>query len=259
MLQKALFAAGALLVTVCASGCTEPPAIRLADDTPMVLIPAGEFLMGSDKTDRNVYPHEKDKEQPQHPVFVDAFYMDAREVTHKAFERLYPRHERSKLYPTCDDCPVTEVTWHEAKAYCEAFDPPKRLPTEAEWEKAAKGGAAFDPIRLIAMAWTSENAADGPKPVGTREPNGYGLYDMLGNVREWTADWYDPGYYQKGVRDNPKGPETGESKVERGGAFFLPRKGVTSTIRYHHPPDFRLYFLGFRCVRDAEPGATPTS
>jgi formylglycine-generating enzyme required for sulfatase activity len=74
---------------------------------------------------------------------------------------------------------------------------------------------------------------------------------MLGNVREWTADWYGPDYYGDRVRDAPTGPATGQRRVERGGAFFLPARGVTTTIRYNHPPHFTLYFLGFRCAADA--------
>src|SRR6185369_7443585 len=107
---------------------------------------------------------------------------------------------------TCDDCPVTAVSWDEAGRYCAAEEPPKRLPTEAEWEKAAKGGADEAPEPLGDYAWFSGNSIDRTQPVMQKRPNGYGLHDMLGNVREWTADWYGAGYYAERVRDRPTGP-----------------------------------------------------
>jgi formylglycine-generating enzyme required for sulfatase activity len=226
---------------------TTTPAAKPAD---MVHIPAGEFLRGSAAGDGLVYEWEQPREQPQHPVYVDAFYLDLHEVTNVEFERFDPSHKRSQ-YSSCDECPVSDVSWDQAQAYCAARQPPGRLPTEAEWEKAAKGG--MQPWRLplpfTDYAWHSANSIKNSQPVMQKKPNGFGLYDMLGNVREWTADWYDPSYYQLRVHDNPKGPEKGTRRVERGGAFFLPQRGCTPTIRYNHPQHFRLYFLGFRCAR----------
>jgi len=210
----------------------------------MVHIPAGEFLMGSAPDDTMVYPWEKPHEQPQHPVYLDAYYIDTHEVTNEKFAIFKPGRKPHE-WSACPTCPRVRITWHEAVAYCESLG--KRLPTEAEWERAGKGAhvAVFRN-----SVWYSENSIDQAQPVGTKAPNDLGLYDMLGNVREWTADWYGPGYYRKRVYDNPKGPSEGVRRVERGGAFFLPRRGVTPTIRYNHPPHFRLYFLGFRCAQD---------
>jgi formylglycine-generating enzyme required for sulfatase activity len=230
-----------------------------ADRSNMVLIAAGEFPMGSGPAD-DVYPWEAPHEQPQHTVYLDAYYIDRTEVTNTAFERFDPKHERSPR-SACDNCPVTAVAWNSAQAYCAAQQPPKRLPTEAEWEKAAKGGdPSGNPANLEEYAWFAKNSITTTQPVAQKRPNGYGLYDMLGNVREWTGDWYNPDYYRLQVRENPKGPAEGVQpaerggafprRVERGGAFFLPRRGVTTTIRYNHPPVFRLYFLVFRCARD---------
>ncbi len=217
----------------------------------MTYIPGGEFMRGSRADDAKVYPWEAPHEQPQHPVQVDAFYMDLREVTNAEFERFLPSHQREVKASPCDDCPVTEVTWFEAQAYCAALK--KRLPTEAEWEKAAKGGQdEWYPESYEDYAWFSKNSIRRTQSVGQKRPNGYGLCDVLGNVREWTADWYGPDYYQRKERDNPKGPKEGQRRSERGGAFFLPARGVTTTIRYNHPPTFRLYFLGFRCAQDVK-------
>jgi formylglycine-generating enzyme required for sulfatase activity len=221
-----------------------------ADAPPaMVLVPGGEFLMGSAPDDPDVYPWERKREQPQHPVTLPPFLIDRFEVTNAEFERLRPDHPRSAR-SACDDCPVTEVSWHDAVAYCAAQVPAKRLPTEAEWEKAAKAGAAAPPRPLDDYAWYDANAIGGARPVGRKRPNALGIHDMLGNVREWTSTWYASDAYRRPGRpiDDP-GPLG--RRVERGGAFFLPARGVTATIRYNHPPHFRLYFLGFRCARDA--------
>jgi formylglycine-generating enzyme required for sulfatase activity len=215
----------------------------------MVYIPAGEFLMGSREDDPKVYEWERPHEQPQHPVEIGAFFIDKHEVTNADFERFHPEHKRDER-SSCDDCPVTDVSWFDAHEYCHSQTPHKRLPTEAEWEKAAKGGADRDPEPLDEYAWFADNAIRHAQPVGKKRPNGYGLHDMLGNVREWTADWYGPSYYEQRERDNPRGAPQGDRRVERGGAFFLPARGVTTTIRYNHPPWFTLYFLGFRCAQD---------
>jgi formylglycine-generating enzyme required for sulfatase activity len=224
----------------------------------MVYVPAGEFLMGSAPDDGKVWPWEKPREQPQHPVRLRAFYIDTYEVTNAAFSRFkadHPRHPSS----ACDDCPVTAVTWFEAREYCAAQQPPKRLPTEAEWEKAAKAGGDGHPEPLGTRAWYARNAPIVPQaagklpsaqPVGQLLPNAYGLHDMLGNAREWTADWFRDDYYVDRIRDDPRGPPDGKYRVERGGSFMNDERGVTATIRYNHPPTIRLFYVGFRCAQD---------
>src|SRR5262245_51694011 len=158
----------------------------------MAYIPPGEFLMGSADDDPIVYPFRRDDEGPQHPVYVHGFWMDVHEVTNAEFRRFKPGHPSHPLAAQCDDCPVANVTWFEAADYCAAQK--KRLPTEAEWEKAAKGGTdgRFEPFDDY--AWYEKNCPSA-QPVGKKLPNPYGLYDVLGNVREWTADWFDPHYY----------------------------------------------------------------
>jgi formylglycine-generating enzyme required for sulfatase activity len=217
----------------------------------MALIPAGEFQMGSRPDDPRVYEWEAPRQQPRHTVYTDAYLLDRREVTNAEYEKFKPGHPRNQERSPCDDCPVVDVSWFEATEYCAAQQ--KRLPTEAEWEKAAKGGTEVpEPEPFGDYVWYAKNTITRAQPVGKKKPNEYGLYDMLGNVREWTADWYSMTYYKESPRENPKGPAEGVRRSERGGAFFLPQRGVTTEIRYNHPPHFRLYFLGFRCAANAE-------
>jgi formylglycine-generating enzyme required for sulfatase activity len=225
----------------------------------MVPVPAGEFAMGSAADDPIVYPWDKPREQPQHPVQVDAFYIDRYEVTNAAFKRFKPAHVRHPS-SACDECPVSAVTWFEAHDYCAAQQPAKRLPTEAEWEKAAKAGGDGhqEPLAEHArffgnadMVETDHGKLPSASPIGKYKPNALGLYDMLGNVREWTADWFGDDLYWNPVPPNPKGPAEGKYKVERGGSFMNDKRGVTAALRYNHPPTIRLFYVGFRCARDA--------
>jgi formylglycine-generating enzyme required for sulfatase activity len=244
MRARRLTALAAVVLAAC--GGARPPDAREG----MVRIPAGTFTRGADLGERATLGWEK-AAQPAHPVTLRAFLIDVHEVTNAEFERFDPKHRRSEA-SACDDCPVTDVDWFQAHDYCAAQKPAKRLPTEAEWEKAAKGGSDAPPEPLGDYAWFAKNSGYRAHPVMQKKPNGYGVYDMLGNVREWCADWWDKDYYAQRVADDPTGPATGTRRIERGGAFFLPARGVTTTLRYHHQPEIRLYFLGFRCAADAE-------
>jgi hypothetical protein len=147
----------------------------------MVRIPAGTFTCGADLGERATLGWEK-AAQPAHPVTLREFFIDIHEVTNAEFERFDPTHGRSEA-SGCDDCPVTDVDWNQARDYCAAQKPPKRLPTEAEWEKAARGGIDASPEPLGDYAWYAKNSGYHAHPVMQKKPNGYGLYDMLGNAR----------------------------------------------------------------------------
>ena len=232
-----------------------PKRITGKDGTPMVLIPAGEFQMGSDDGE--------DNEKPIHTVYVDAFYMDIYEVTNaqfqkflesKGFERVHWSLERSGFnHP---NNPVIGAG-PSAMTYCEWAG--KRLPTEAEWEKAARGG-----LKGKKYPWGDEppdetktnfnNHVGHPTPVGSYPPNGYGLYDMMGNVREWVSDWYRPDYYQNSPKRNPKGPDSGLHgwHVVRGGDWhYVPKHLRVSTRRGDYRRSIRYggYHFGFRCAK----------
>ena len=218
------------------------------DTVPMVPIPAGTFLMGAEKG----FPDE----QPPHEIYVGAFFMDVHEVTngqYQAFLSTTGRRPPDFWFPDIDkpDEPVVGVSWVDAAAY--AAWAGKRLPTEAEWEYAARGGSVG-----TKFPWGNEpdssfanTGSFGIAAVKSFKPNGYGLYDMIGNVWEWCSDWYDQAYYTVSPRDNPQGPPTGKNKVLRGWAWYCDDDQVKVTKRYSSNPTSTSYSYGFRCVRSA--------
>lgn len=232
--------------SVHAAGDTPPP------EAAMVLIPAGEFVMG--RADAGHL-------SPSHTVRLDAFWLDAREVTNAAYlafcrasGHTLPffwgmREFRSGVdFP---DHPVVGVTWHDAAAY--ATWAGKRLPTEAEWECAARGG-------LVGMRFpTGEDltkadanfSGSSPVRVGSYPPNGYGLYDMAGNVAEWVMDVYDDDTYAASPRDNPRGPDRGPFRVVRGGGWLGGKMCADVVNRTALKPSWVDFAVGFRCARDA--------
>ena len=146
-----------------------------------------------------------------------------------------------------DNFPMVDVIWDEANQYCAWAG--GRLPTEAEWEYAARGGspqARYGDLGDI--AWSKENAGNQTHEVAGKLPNGYGLYDTLGNVWEWVNDWFDPNYYQSGAAQDPSGPPTGQEKVLRGGSWIVDPKLLRVSDRYSIKPDARSDYFGFRCV-----------
>jgi len=207
----------------------------------MVAIPSGCFQMGSNDGDAN--------EKPVHQVCLEGFSMDATEVTQSAYQSVMgsnPSH-----FSSCGvDCPVEHVDWKQASEYCRKVG--KRLPTEAEWEYAARAGTTTkwywgdDDWSISLYAWHSENSGSTTHPVGKKQANAWGLYDMAGNVWEWTADWYVT--YPLGSQRNPTGPGSGTYRVFRGGSWYGTPGRLRSAYRYLGASDDRSSFLGFRCV-----------
>ena len=224
-------------------------------ETPMVLVPAGEFTMGSTMAD---------DEKPVHRVDLDAFYMDKYHVTVGQYAK-YLEATDKEAPPEWDIMnqsrhqkrPVVNVNWFDAATYCKWAG--KRLPTEAEWEKAARGtdGRLYPwgneaPTRLHAnfgkKQWANHMAL---VPVGMFEmgKSPYGIYDMAGNAWEWVNDWYDHDYYKKSPTKNPQGPKTGKSKVVRGGNWLYVQEFLRSSFRFNAEPSGRQFGYGFRCAK----------
>ena len=223
----------------------------------MVLIPGGEYIIG--------YNKGKFDQKPEHKVKLRPFYIDIHEVTNAQFaEFLEATGRRLPLYwedstYNRPHLPVTGVSWDDAVAYCQWAG--KRLPTEAEWEVAARGG-----LEREKYPWDGKIGADkanyrydldedpeGIKPVGQYPLNGYGLYDMAGNVWEWTADYYSPiAYADTSDWDNPQGPRKGTTRVIRGGAWNYGEDYLQCAYRNRARSDMRFNYLGFRCANDGE-------
>jgi sulfatase modifying factor 1 len=231
----------------------EAQKLRTQADGPIpkdILIPAGDFLMGV----------IKGKENPVHTVYLDAFRIDALEVTNVAYRefveatgRNVPRYWKDPKYNT-DKQPVVGVTYEDAQTYCQWRG--NRLPTEAEWERAARGansrlfpwGDRFDTKR----ANTRESKHRRPLPAGSY-PNGSspeGVFDMSGNVWEWCHDWFDQNYYAQTSTKNPIGPGNGKKRVIRGGGWTAPHTDMA--LRRGEKPDKTYPSLGFRCAKSAE-------
>ncbi len=254
----------------------------------MVLIPAGDFQMGSDDAEAD------GDEQPVRTVYVDAFYMDTHEVTnaeYKTFVLANPEWQKTRIpdvlhngfylhawdgnnYPSGKaNHPVRYVNWYGAMAY--AAWAGKRLPTEAEWEKAARGGlVAKEYPRGNTITPNDANYYDGnvggTTPVGSYAANGYGLYDMAGNVWEWCLDAWDKTFYAASPSSNPLSGVSGStlanlaeivdnytgvksSRVLRGGSWSNSSRGLRAAGRDGRSPSTTANGLGFRCARAVTP------
>lgn len=250
-------------------------------DPDTMFIPAGDFEMGSN--DKNAENDEK----PRHTVYVDAFYIDRYEVTNAHYKKFvdanpqwekdrisekyhdgdYLKHWNGNNYPPGKgNHPVVYVSWYAAMAYAEWNE--KRLPTEAEWEKAARGdrygrnyawGDSLDPSK----ANYGENIGD-TTPVGTYTINGYGLYDMTGNVWEWCLDEYGADFYAISPSRNPLAGGTVDNilsdfenvksvRVLRGGSWVSDAKFIRVSDRTRFTPRITNNARGFRCVKPVTP------
>ena len=244
----------------------------------MVLIPAGGFLMGSaKKVDRLAYLPE----MPQRKVYLDAYEIDKFEVTTVQFLKFVLatnrpplidwRYDGGNFQDTMTAHPVMHVSWFDADAYCKWAG--KRLPTEAEWEKAARGddGRIYpwgnQPAGLsranFGRGGLSGPVRDRPERLMLYPPiisvdkyenalGPYGHYQMVGNVAEWVADWYDKDYYKTAPEKNPAGPEKGTQRSFRGGGWIDSTPSVRAAQRNGTDPDTKMNWLGFRCARDVK-------
>ena len=257
---------------------SNPVEVTTSSGVEMVSLPGGEFLMGSDKGNAD--------EAPVHKVKVTAFLMDKFEVTHDLFAKAQipnPSH-----WQDTPKKPVERVRWRDAKQYCnerslleglKACYNEKtadwdcdysangyRLPTEAEWEYASRAGSdqPYDfgaPDKLRQYGWFGENSDQQTHPRGQKKPNGFGIYDLYGNISEWCEDVYSPTYYKDSPAVDPRGPSNPGKDVKRvirGGSWKSSAAQCSASVRQGEPTGdsdacFSTDFCGFRCVRRATP------
>jgi formylglycine-generating enzyme required for sulfatase activity len=217
----------------------------------LVAIEAGSFIMGDDRGDA--------EEQPAHKVTIGKpFYLGKFEVTQEQWEAVLDvnpsRFKDAKL-------PVDRVSFEDCRAFVEKLNAQFAgaevsfgIPSEAEWEYACRAGDTGqfcfggDEKKLGDFGWFEDNAAGRTHPVGEKNPNAWGLYDMHGNVWEWTADWYDDAYYRESPELNPTGPKNGVSRVLRGGSWSDPAIYCRPAYRFCLPPWFRVHCYGLRVI-----------
>ncbi len=276
-----------MILTLLCSVCAALPSMaQTAAPEDMVLITAGKFWMGRAFSitleTMGVLARDRMDTIPANHIYLDAFLIDKYEVIQADYARFLAdsgppppwNWPQGEIPDGEDQTPMYNVNWFEANDYCRWAG--KRLPTEAEWEKAARGG-----LDRALYSWgdddidTSEfrvlppqssgtkynvglpavlGGVRRPQPGGTFPPNGYGLYDMIGNVAEWVNDWFYDNYYPFMPKVNPRGPDTGLYKSLRGSSFSgrgaFGNMSVSVHMRDFSDPELRTIGIGFRCARD---------
>jgi formylglycine-generating enzyme required for sulfatase activity len=246
----------------------------------MVDVKGGTFQMGSNDGEND--------EKPIHAVTLSDFAIGKFEVTNAQlcqflnekgnqtedgveWVNLKGRYENEKcriqyqskgfvVEKGYEDYPVIYVNYYGAIAYCQWLSSKTnktyRLPTEAEWEYAARGGEKSQGFiysgsnKIGDVAWYSANSDNKTHIVGKKAANELGLHDMSGNVWEWCSDWYNENYYNNSPAQNPKGADTGSSRVLRGGSWYILNLKCRSSFRHKYFPSYRYYYVGFRVVRN---------
>jgi formylglycine-generating enzyme required for sulfatase activity len=208
-------------------------------------IPAGSYDMGSSAG-------FSDERPVRRLTLTRAFLLQRTEVTQAQWRTVMGTSP--SYFVGCDRCPVEQVSWDDIQVFISELNRQTglnyRLPTEAEWEYAARAqttGETYGPLDQV--AWHSGNSGLRTQVVAQKQPNNFGLYDMLGNVWEWVQDWYDNAYYATGPSVDPLGPATGWSRVLRGGSWEAPGVHVRAAHRYSVPPSYRYVINGFRLAR----------
>ncbi|MBQ4514669.1 MAG: SUMF1/EgtB/PvdO family nonheme iron enzyme [Anaerolineaceae bacterium] len=236
----------------------------------MVYVPSGYSMMGTEYGDLSAENNTK----PYHLVYLDAFYIDKYEVTNADYAACtaagackepegFDSKTRENYYKniTYAHFPVVNVTWQDAADYCAFVE--KRLPTEAEWERAARGrddnrrypwGNGSPKSYHLNLTEIPGDTERGINYIKGLSP--YGAADMLGNVAEWVADWYDESAYQYTDTENPQGPTAGTEKVVRGSSFETDINSLHAAARYGMNPADYAYTLGFRCAKSIHEAAS---
>ena len=225
-----------------------------ATDIEMVRVRGGCFQMG------DTSGGGMDNEKPLHEVCVSDFYIGKYEVTQAEWQAVMGSNP-SKF--TGNRRPVDSVSWEDAQAFIAKLNRMTgrryRLPSEAEWEYAARSGGKAEEwagtsveSQLVDYAWYSDNSGEKSHVVGTKRPNGLGIYDMSGNLWEWVQDLYSDVWYKESPRDNPQGPQTGNARVVRGGSWDINSVSVRAASRDWSNPAGRDSGTGFRVGLSAQ-------
>lgn len=233
----------------------------------MILVKSGLFNMGKPGSKSNARLHQ---------VQLDEFYISKYEITQSLWKMIMKENPSKRIG---DDLPVENVSWDEVQNFIGRLngltEKKYRLPTEAEWEYAARGGhragenqkySGSDSIDMVAWYWknSGDTVLQGRwdnellienncriRKVGSLQANELGIHDMTGNVWEWCSDWYADEYYLESPLSNPKGPDTGITKVCRGGSYLSKASYCRNGFRFSYPPQSRYNYLGFRLVLDS--------
>ena len=230
---------------------TQPGATKVnpKDGLKYIWIPPGQFLMGCSPGDSEC----RDDEKPTHEVTITrGFWIGRTEVTQDSYQRVTGTNPSPDKGPML---PVTVVTWNDAQTYCQFVG--MRLPTEAEWEYAARGGNTSPRHGpLDSVAWHGGNSGRRKSEagrevaqtheVGQKDANAFGLYDIMGNVWEWVADWYAD--YSAYAATDPQGPPSGDTRVVRGGSSISRPSDERASARFSIPPKNHHDNVGFRCA-----------
>jgi formylglycine-generating enzyme required for sulfatase activity len=239
----------------------------------LLLIPAGEFRMGS----RDSVKDADENEKPRHRVQITRpFFLGVHPVTQEQYEKVIGNNP--SYFKNQPENPVETISWMEAVTFCNQLserenlrsyyqisgadvtipDPGGtgyRLPNEAEWEYACRAGSetiyffSDNPADLGKYAWFEGNSTLKAHPVGQKRPNAFGLYDMHGSIGEWCWDWYEGRYYSQSPGTDPLGPSQGAARVFRGGGWIYYANYVRAANRGYYSPDGRVEYLGFRVAR----------
>jgi formylglycine-generating enzyme len=270
---RTFFAASVILATLVVAS----PFVAQEAPPNMALVPAGEFWQGRVYMtlidELGMLARARMDDLPAHQVSLDAYYIDKYEVTNADYLRFTDAAKHRKPYhwvggkvPAGEEkYPVYNVSWDDAVGYCTWAG--KRLPSEAEWEKAARGGQ--DRLRfpwgdaLVAGGASGARGGgggaakaahygwpEGPVAVGGFPPNGFGIYDVVGNIAEWVHDWYAQNYYSVSPDRNPQGPAKGMYRVVRGNAWNADdERHLAVNYRNFAEPETRTVTIGFRCAK----------
>ena len=214
----------------------------------MIYVQGGSFVMGSN--------NDGDDAKPLHRVTLSNFYIGKYEVSQAQWIAVMGNNPSS--FQDCDNCPVEQVSWYDVQDFIQKLNQKTgknyRLPTEAEWEYAARGGNKGNGYPysgssdINSVGWYSDNSNGKTEPVGEKQANELGIYDMTGNVWEWCSDWYSDSYYKKSPAVNPQGPPSGPGRLRRGGGRGDAARACRVAYRVLSAPGFRSSSIGFRLV-----------